>query len=155
MRSPITIWNVFDYNGKLLDLFTKIKIHISKNLRKICEILTLLHVFKSQLFFSILNSNCSDALDLKNLQEQVQKNILFQKLFSVTRTNFSHSRLEQFWKQNTIYLYLFNLWPLKLLLGSRLFKSLHLPAKNYLFHLAYLVINLKAFVWPFSCSSLF
>ena len=27
----------------------------------------------------------------------------FQKFFSITRTIFSHSRSEQFWKQNTIY----------------------------------------------------
>ena len=60
-------------------------------------------------FFSILKYNCSNILDLRNLQEQVIFFCRFsafclksQKLFSITRTIFSHSRSEQFWKQNTI-----------------------------------------------------
>ena len=32
-----------------------------------------LHVSKSQYFFSNLNSNCSNLLDMRNLQEQVKK----------------------------------------------------------------------------------
>ena len=40
-----------------------------------------LHVSKSQYFFSDLNSNCSNPLDLKNLQEKVKKAFCFQKLF--------------------------------------------------------------------------
>jgi Zn-finger nucleic acid-binding protein len=32
---------------------------------------------------------------------------LFQKFFSITRTIFSHTRSEQFWKQNTIYQIIF------------------------------------------------
>ena len=69
-------------------------------------------------YFFNLNSNCTKVLDLRNLQEQVKKNILFHKLFwpfnvqtncssdlkkiSITREFFSHSRSEQFCKQNTI-----------------------------------------------------
>jgi hypothetical protein len=79
------------------------------------------------IIFSNLNSNCSNVLDL---QEQVKKAFSFkncsdlllfeyfffkfsgfslelQKFFSITRTIFSHSRTEQFWKQNTIST---NLW---------------------------------------------
>ena len=40
-----------------------------------------LHVFRSQYFFSTLNSNCSNLLDLRNLQEQVKKAFCYQKLF--------------------------------------------------------------------------
>ena len=79
------------------------------------------------IFFSNLNSNCSNLLDMRNLQEQVKKafcyeklfwpftvrtncssdrkffckfsafSLEFQKFFSITRTIFSHSRSEQFW----------------------------------------------------------
>ena len=86
----------------------------------------------SCMFLNPNNYNCSNLLDLRNIQEQV-KNILlpiivltfhclnklfywsqkfckfsafsldFQKFFSITRTIFSLSRLEQFWKQNTIF----------------------------------------------------
>ena len=79
--------------------------------------------------FSNLNFYCSNLLDIRNLQEQVKKNMLpeivltfhylnnlfqwsqrvwkflafsfkFQKFFSITRF-FSRSRSEQFWYQNT------------------------------------------------------
>jgi len=76
------------------------------------------------------NCNCSNLLDLRNLQKQVKKavsknflnfhcsnkllwwsqnvckflafSLEFQKFFLITKTIFSHSRSEQFWKQNTI-----------------------------------------------------
>ena len=41
----------------------------------------LLHVSKSQYFFSNLNSNCSDLLDMRNLLEQVNKAFCYQELF--------------------------------------------------------------------------
>ena len=43
--------------------------------------LTLLHVSISQYFFPTLNSNCSNSLYLRNLQEQVKKAFCYQKLF--------------------------------------------------------------------------
>ena len=67
-----------------------------------------------------MNSNCSNLSYLRNLQEQVKKAFCYQKLFwsftvrtncssdlkifSITRTIFSHNRSEQFLKQHTIYL---------------------------------------------------
>ena len=86
-------------------------------------------------FFSNLNSNCSNVLDLRNLKEQVKKAFCFKhctdlslfkqivlviskilqilglqpwlsKVFLISRIFFSHSRSEQFWKQNTITLFL-------------------------------------------------
>ena len=39
-----------------------------------------MHVSKSQYFFSNLNSNCSNLLDMRNLQEQVKKAFCYQKL---------------------------------------------------------------------------
>ena len=39
------------------------------------------HVSESQYFFSNLNSNCSNLLNLRNLQEQVKKAFCYQKLF--------------------------------------------------------------------------
>ena len=39
-----------------------------------------LHVSKSQYFFSNLNSNCSNILDLRNLLEQVKKSLLLPKI---------------------------------------------------------------------------
>ena len=67
----------------------------------------------SNIFFSNSNSNCSNSLDMRNVQEQVKKAFCYQKLFwplafhcfnklfywsffSIARTNFSHSRSEQF-----------------------------------------------------------
>ena len=38
------------------------------------------HVSKFQYFFSNLNSNCPNLLDMRNLQEQVEKNILLPKI---------------------------------------------------------------------------
>ena len=43
--------------------------------------LTFLHVSKSQYFFSNLNYNCFNLLDLKNLQEQVKKAFCYQTFF--------------------------------------------------------------------------
>ena len=43
--------------------------------------LTFLHVSKSQYFFSNLNYNCSNLVDMRNLQEQVKKAFCYQKLF--------------------------------------------------------------------------
>ena len=83
--------------------------------------------------FSNLNSNCSNLLDLRNLQEQFKKifcyqklfwpftvwincssdlkmfaiSLKFQKFFSITRTIFSRSRSEQFWWRNTKIVKLF------------------------------------------------
>ena len=37
--------------------------------------------FKIPIFFSNLNSDCSDLLDLRNLKEQVKKAFCYQKLF--------------------------------------------------------------------------
>ena len=73
------------------------------------------------IIFSILNYNCSSIFDLRTLQEQVKKtfcfksssdlqtfcnfstlSLEFQKFFLISRTISSHSRSEQFWKQNTI-----------------------------------------------------
>ena len=77
--------------------------------------------------FSILNPDCSNLLDLRNLEEQEKLfwpftvwidystdlkifakfsafSLEFRKFFSLTRTIFSHSRSGQFWKQNTIFL---------------------------------------------------
>ena len=70
------------------------------------------------MFFSNLNSNCSNILDLRNLQEQVKKAFCFKnwsdfslfeyivlkisKSFSQSIEHFFLSRSEQFWKQNTI-----------------------------------------------------
>jgi hypothetical protein len=57
--------------------------------------------YKSQYFFSNLNSNCSNLLDLRNLQEQVKKSYCYQKLFwpftvwinfSSNLKNFANSR---------------------------------------------------------------
>ena len=50
------------------------------------------------------------VLDLRNLQAQVKKAFCFKNCtelslfesFSITKSNFSHSRSEQFWQQNTI-----------------------------------------------------
>ena len=50
-----------------------------------------------KIFFSNFNSNCSKLLDLRNLQEQVKKEFCYQKLFSITRTIFSHRTSEEFW----------------------------------------------------------
>ena len=55
-----------------------------ERLRKIQEVRKIfsnffLHVSKSQYFFSKLNSNCSNLLDLRNLQEQVKKAFCYQK----------------------------------------------------------------------------
>ena len=46
--------------------------------------LLFLKVSKSQLFFSNLNDNCSDVLNLRNLQEQVKKHsvLYYQAFFS-------------------------------------------------------------------------
>ena len=51
-------------------------IHILKNPTKIY---IFLHVSKSQYFF--FNLNCSNLLDMKNLQEQVWKTFYYQELF--------------------------------------------------------------------------
>ena len=82
--------------------------------------------FLNPINFSHLNCNCSNLLNLKNHQEQFKKHSVtkngydlyplnnvfwwsqkfckflafsleFQKLFSINRTFFSHSRSEQFW----------------------------------------------------------
>ena len=37
------------------------------------QFLTFLAIFKSQLFFPILYCNCSNVLDMRNLQEQLKK----------------------------------------------------------------------------------
>ena len=49
------------------------------------------------------NLNCSNVLDLRNLQEQVKKKLSVSKsvLLSDLWLFFSHSRSEQFWKENT------------------------------------------------------
>ena len=82
--------------------------------------------FLIPIIFSNLNSNCSNSLDMRNLQEQVKKAFCYQKLFwpftvwincpsdlknfansrpsafdfqkffSITKTIFSHCRSEQF-----------------------------------------------------------
>jgi hypothetical protein len=70
--------------------------------------------------FSNLNSNCSNILEMRNLQEQVKKAFCYQELFwiftvwldcssdlknfPITRPIFSHSWSEQFRWQNTISL---------------------------------------------------
>jgi hypothetical protein len=80
--------------------------------------------FSIPIIFSNLNSNCSNLSHLRNLLQEVNNSVLFQKsfwpftvwinfycdlkilslefqkFFSITRTIFSHSRAEQFWKQN-------------------------------------------------------
>ena len=43
--------------------------------------LTFLHVSKPQYFFSNLNYNCFNSLDIRNLQEQVKKAFFYHKLF--------------------------------------------------------------------------
>ena len=48
----------------------------------------------------IVQINCSS--DLKNLANSRPLASNFRSFFSITRTIFSHSRSEQFWKQNTI-----------------------------------------------------
>ena len=40
-----------------------------------------LHAFLNPNIFSNLNSNCSNLLDMRNLQEQVKKAFCYQKLF--------------------------------------------------------------------------
>ena len=40
-----------------------------------------LHVSKSQFFFSNLNYNCSNLLDMRNIQERIKKACCYQKLF--------------------------------------------------------------------------
>ena len=84
------------------------------------------------IFFSNLNSNCSNLSDMRNLQEKVNKAFCYQKLIwpfavwiivlviekknwnlrlkaenlqknvSAIRTIFSHRRSEQLWQQNII-----------------------------------------------------
>ena len=49
--------------------------------RGILFFLTFPACFKIPIFFSNLNSNCSNLLDLRNLQEQVKKSILLPKFF--------------------------------------------------------------------------
>ena len=53
---------------------------IFKHLRN-CIFELFQHVSKSQYFFSNLNYNCSNLLDLRNLQEKVKKAFCYQKLF--------------------------------------------------------------------------
>ena len=50
-------------------------------LRKGYVFLLFLHVSKSKYFFSNLNYNCSNILDMRNLQEQVKKAFCYKKLF--------------------------------------------------------------------------
>jgi hypothetical protein len=74
--------NVYLSHLKLMPVFTisfgLLHINFAKKIR--WNIVWLfLQVSESQLFFS--NLNFSNVLDLRNLQEQVKKSILFQKLF--------------------------------------------------------------------------
>ena len=46
-----------------------------------CNFLIFPAGFSIPIFFSNLNSNCSDLLDMRNLQEQVKKAFCYQKMF--------------------------------------------------------------------------
>ena len=126
--------NVYLSHLKLMPVFTisfgLLRINFAKKIQ--WNIFWLfLQVSESQLFFS--NLTCSNVLDLRNLQEQVKKafrfkncndchclnklfywskrfckfsalSLEFRKIFMITTSIFSHSRSEQFWKQNTITL---------------------------------------------------
>ena len=54
---------------------------IASNSNKIIFFLTIPACFWIPIFFSNMNSNCSNLLDMRNLQEQVKKAFCYQKLF--------------------------------------------------------------------------
>ena len=72
---PLAIAGIAKLCGALVNFWSGQQNLTDKNIFKL-----FLHVFKSQYFFSNLNSNCSNSLDLRNLQEQVKKAFCYQKL---------------------------------------------------------------------------
>jgi hypothetical protein len=122
---------IFDtfYHGRPFLLQNHTRKNVSNGIIYKSHFLTFPADFWIPIIFSNFNYNCSNILDLRNLQEQVKKAFSFknwsdlslfewivlvisknlqilglqpQKFFSITRTICYHSRSKQFWKQNTI-----------------------------------------------------
>ena len=83
-----------DFNGRLLrgnvirclhimweSVLNEIEAHVKSNASVNIFFLTFPACFSIPIFLSNLNSNCSNLLDIRNLQEQVKEAFCYQELF--------------------------------------------------------------------------